>query len=479
MKELVKDVVVIGGGTSGWVAAVAAARNGADVLLVEEGSCLGGTMTAGLVLGLCSLRHQGVKTNKKFSQQEISYADEQVVYGIAQEFVDRMVAVGAAYGKQGKATVRVLFDPEIAKWVIDQMVLEAGVNVLLCTKAYQAIMENGRVTGVRLKNGLGLMDVKAKVTIDCTGDGDIAVSAGAAYEVGRPTDNLTQPLSIYFQIGGVNIDRTLEVMKENIDAYGSDYVEALLEARSKGLPLTLLGFRRQMEEALKNGDFPLPYGIKQVNPKTHFGIARPIYKNGKIRYEITSHNIDMAYYVNAIDTFQLTQATIAMRDVAVRMAEFYRKYIPGYEDSYLLQTASMVGVRETRRITGDYILKYEDVIQGQTFTDAVGRIGSVIDIHDIDGGEKPINLSEVGGQGWYHVPYRILLPQNIEGLLIAGRCVSSDYLANGSIRQQAGCMVTGQAAGVAAAIAAKGGITPREVNVEELQKRLVLQGVLI
>lgn len=478
--ELVKDVVVVGGGTSGWVAAVAAARNGADVLIVEEGTCLGGTMTAGLVLGLCSLRHQGVKTNKKFSMQEISYLDEQVIYGIAQEYVDRLITEGAAYGTQGKATVRVLFDPEMAKWVIDKLVMGAGVDVLFCSKACQPIMKNDRIIGVKVKNGLGLVDIKAKVVIDCTGDGDVAVAAGAKYKIGRPDDNLTQPVSIYFLIGGVNIDRTLEIMKANSENYGSDYVEALLETKKKGLPLTLLGFQKQMEQALANGDFPMPYGCdKSLNPKTHFGIARPIYKNGKIRYDITSHNIDMAYRVNAADTIQLSKATIAMRDFVVKMAAFYKKYIPGYEESYLLQTASMLGVRESRRIMGDYVLQMTDVVEGKTFADAVGRCGSVMDIHDIDGGEKPIKLAEVGGQGWYHVPYSILLPKNVEGMLIAGRCVSSDHIANGSIRQQGGCMVTGQAAGTAAALAARAGVNPRGINVEELKQELVGQGVLI
>jgi hypothetical protein len=198
-----------------------------------------------------------------------------------------------------------------------------------------------------------------------------------------------------------------------------------------------------------------------------------------MRYNVTAHNVDMAYRVDATDVVQLSEAVSSMRGMAVQLAEYYRKYVPGFSNSYLLQVAEQAGVRESRRIMGDYILSGEEALAGKRFEDTIGYCGATVDVHNEEGGKKKTDMRAIEKGGAYQVPYRILLPLGLEGLLTAGRCVSADRFACGSIRQQAGCLVTGQAAGTAAALAVKRGIRPRELNIEELQNRLRSDDVLL
>jgi len=472
------DILVIGGGTAGFAAAIASARNGAKVVILEQEDHLGGTFSGSMIVGLCSLRHQPISTLEAFPFEGSSYAGEQVVFGIAQEFLDRTIDVGAAWATSGQATTRVLIDPEIAKWVIDQMVTEAGVNVLLYTKVTDILKSNNQVKGIIIDSLMGKTSIEAKVIIDTTGDGNVCVAAGAEFEQGRTKDKLMQPLTLYFVIGGICMEETLRYLEENADEYGRDYVNSVLRLRKEHKPITLLSFKSKVSEAINNGEYPIAYGAERVMPD-QFIVSRPVIKNGKIVYDVTSNNMDMAYYVDATDSLELTRAIIAMRDIAVKMSIFFRKYIPGYENSYLIQTAQRIGVRETRRIVGDYVLTGKDVLSGKTFDDAIGRYAGAVDIHDVDGGAKPISLTEIGGSGWYHIPYRILLPWGIDNLLVAGRCVSTDRIANGSLRCIPACILMGQAAGTAAALSVKTGLKPRDIDVSELQKMLVSQDVLI
>jgi ribulose 1,5-bisphosphate synthetase/thiazole synthase len=477
------DVLVVGGGTAGFVAAIAAARNGARVTLVEQRDHLGGTHSGGMVMMIRSMRHMKAPKNadeKKtmIASYESSYDDQQVVFSIAQEYIDRMLDSGSAWGTKGRATARQLFDPEIAKWMIERMVVEAGVDVWFYSHSTDVLMSDHAVNGVVIENMQERIEIAAKVTIDTTGDGEVCAAAGARFEKGDPETGHGQPLTLYFVIGGVNLDKTLDYIKNNPAEFGPDYVAAVDRLRAEGKPFTVLPFKARIREAVRNGDYPIPYGIEKVNPETLTYMARPMFRNGKFRYDLISHNLDMAYNVDATDRKQLTEATMAMRDVAVRMAAFYRKYVPGYEDSYLVHTAQAVGVRDSRRIVGDYTLTQEDVLSGRTFGDGIGRYGSVVDVHDKDG-KQSLVLAEVGGAGWFHVPYGVLLPAGIKNLLVAGRCISADYVAQGCTRSQAACMMTGQAAGTAAALAVKAGVDPRSVNITGLQQTLIAQNQII
>lgn len=480
-KSVQADVVVVGGGTAGFVAAIAAARNGAKVILAEQANFLGGTQSGGLVMMIRSMRHMRAPRNEEekrtmHTSYESSYDDQQVVFSIAQEYVDRMLDIDSAWGIKGKATTRQMFDPEIAKWVIEQMVIEAGVDVWYFSHATDVMLDGNLVEGVVIESLQERTEIKAKVTIDATGDGDVCAAAGARFDKGDPQEGYCQPLTLYFVIGGVNLDRTFDYIRENPDEFGREYANTLLRMRREGKPMMITAFLKKTREAVQEGDYPVAYGKDKANPELlHF--AYPMFKKGKFR-DVTYHNMDMAYNVDPTDKRELTKATIGMRDMAVRMANFYRKYVPGYEDSYLLQTAQVIGIRDSRRIVGEYTITMDDVLSGRTFEDGIGRYGSVIDVHDKDG-KKSLHLAEVGGAGWFHIPYRALLPRGINSLLVAGRCISADYVAQGCTRSQAACMVTGQATGTAAALAIKAGVEPRNVNISELQKVLVSQNQLI
>ncbi len=483
VKKLQTDVLVVGGGTAGFVAAIAAARNGARVTLVEQRDHLGGTHSGGMVMMIRSMRHMRAPRSAEhkkvmITQYESSFDDEQLVFSIAQEYLDRMLEIGSAWGSKGQAAARQLFDPEIAKWVIEQMVVEAGVDVWFYSQTTDLLLSNGSVNGAIIENLQERIEIAAKVTIDATGDGNVCAAAGAGFEMGDPEAGLCQPMTLYFVMGGVALDRTLAYIKGHPDEFNREYAETILRLRQEGKPITVLPFKARIREAVERDEYPIPYGLEKVNPETLTYMARPMFRNGSFRYDLISHNMDMAYNVDATDRHALTRATIGMRDIAVGMAAFYRKYVPGYEDAYLVHTAQSVGVRDSRRIVGDYTLTKDDVLSGRHFEDGIGRYGSVVDVHDKDG-KQSLLLAEVGGSGWFHIPYRSLLPRGIRNLLVAGRCISADYVAQGCTRSQAACMMTGQATGTAAALAIKAGVEPRAVEIATLQRVLMQQNQII
>jgi hypothetical protein len=484
-KHVHKDVLVIGGGTAGFVAAISAARNGANTLVIEQRDHLGGTHSGGMVMMIRSMRHMRAPSGMDqkrlmMTKYESSFDDEQIVRSIAQEYIDRMHDVASAWGNKGQAATRQLFDPEIAKWVIQTMVDEAGAEIWLNSYVTEILGSHGVIEGVALENLRERVEVHSSVVIDATGDGDIAAALGASYEFGSPEDGLCQPMSLYFTMAGVDLDKTLAYAKECAanGEFTEEYVNTLLQLKRDNMPLTMFPFKGKIHEALANGEYPLPYNLDNVNPDTLSYIVRPMYRNGKFRYDTTSHNMDMAYHVDATDRIQLTKATLAMRDLANRMAIFYRKYIPGYENSYLAITAQSVGVRDSRRIVCDYTVTGQDVLAGRDFEDGIGRYGSLMDVHD-KSGKKSLSLTEVGGKGWFHIPFRSLLPIGTKNLIVAGRCISADYDAQGSVRSQAACMVTGQAAGTAAALAVRGNVEPRNVEISVLQAVLRAQNQVI
>jgi hypothetical protein len=446
------------------------------VRLLEQSTYLGGTMTGGLVPGIVSMRHQPWRDEETLVQMETLYSGDQVVRGIAQELVDRLIASGGAYGHSGEAPVRVMFDQELAKWVIDRMVREAGVEVVYQAKVVGVQLDGQRVTSVRYNYDETL---SADVVIDATGDGHVAWLAGAAYEQGEGGDaTYVQPISLYFLMGGVELGRTIEYVAAHPEEFSRGYIDRLQELYRDGKPFTIINLTTLREKAVANGDYPVPYGATTVNPRAHLSIFRPVYRSGRMRYDVTMHNVDMAYRVDATDLRQLSDAIGSMRDFTTRMAQFFRKYVPGFENAYLFQIADAVGVRESRRIVGDYMLTGEDVLNAQAFDDSVGYCGATIDVHSVAGKEKT-RMNAIREGRAYQIPYRILLPRGLDGLLVAGRCVSADRVACGSIRQQAGCIVTGQAAGAAAGLASRFGVQPRDVVARELQQELCKQGVVL
>ena len=478
MEQREVDVVVAGGGTSGFAAAIAAARSGAKVLLVERSTALGGTMTNGLVPGINSMRHQPCRTvpvGLSTASHESNFSGPQYIKGIAQELVDRLLALNAVYARPGEAPVRVNFDQETAKWVMDQMVRESGAELRYLSEVICVQKTGNAVTGVVLNDNTV---IRCKVVIDTTGDGNVAYLAGAPWEQGRGgVRTHTQAASLYFLIGDVNIEKMIAGMNDYPEDYPEPYRELVSKLWSDGKPIALLCFPSQMRKAIANGDYPSPCGTTQTAEKGFAGLIRPIFRNGKLR-NTTMHNVDMAHVCDPTNLDEFSKAISGMRGFVVKYAEYLRKYVPGYENSYLVTTGSQIGVRESRIVLGEYKMTGEDALEGREFLDAIGWCGHAVDVHD-DNGSRDLQIQEVGGSGAYQIPYRILVPLEIDGLLVAGRIVSSDIVANGTLRGQASCILMGQAAGTAAAMAARTGVRPRQVNVGELQKSLRESGVVI
>lgn len=436
------DVVVIGGGPAGLAAAVAAARSGAGVLLVEQYGFLGGMATTALVAPMMTF-HAGSR---------------QIVGGIGQEVVERLVALGGSPGHVpdmiGFVSTVTPFDPEILKLVALQMVLEAGARPLLHSLLVDVSVQDGQIRAVRLQTKGGPVVVKGRVFIDCTGDGDLAAKAGASFAMGREGDGLTQPGTLMFRLG--NVDFT--AVRMAIERHPEDFALGDWAGGMASFPkVNVSGFFSAVKQARANGDFPL-----QRDRVLCFQGVRP---------DEATINMTRIQRVDPTSVEDLTRAEIEGRLQAAAAVEFLRKYVPGFSSAFLLQTGDQVGLRESRRITGDYVLTEADVVEGREFADGVARGAFPIDIHSPDGDGLQAKTIKKGSS--YAIPYRCLLPKGFDNLLVAGRCISTSHEAHASTRVTPTCFATGQAAGTGAALAIQEKISPRLVKIEHLQARLL------
>jgi hypothetical protein len=437
------DVLVVGGGPGGIAAAIASARNGATTTLVERFGFLGGNLTAGLV-GPCM-------TSYSLDGQT------QLIKGIYEEMVMRMETQGGAvhpkhipagspysgfivYGHD-KVTP---FDPESVKFVALDMVREAGVKLRLHTFVADAIVEDNAVTGVIAASKSGLEALKARITVDCSADADVAARAGAAFDQGRDLDGLTQPMTLFFRIKNVN------------DAVVEDYV--------KSHPEDYRPFASIIAEARAKGEFPIPRKGVGIYKTTEPGIWRV--------------NTTRLHAFDGTNVEDLTNAEIAGREQVKILMAFFRKWLPGFENVELYDTASTIGVRETRRIVGEYQLTLEDLATSKEFDDVIGLCGYPVDIHSPtgDGGGAD---GEMPTANIYQMPYRSLVPKDMDGLLVAGRALSATHEAQSAVRVMPPVFAMGEAAGTAAALAVEWGVQPRNVPVPQLQEMLVRQGAYL
>lgn len=415
------DVVVCGGGPAGFGAAVNAARNGAKTLLVDQGNCLGGTATARLVT-------EFAKTAGRNG-------------GIFNELIECAEKMGGIDRNSEFQSVYVVFDPELIKYVMQEVCEEAGVTILFHTFAESAILENGTVKGINIVNKSGRQEIRAKVVIDCTGDGDIAVSAGARSEKGDSETHKMQALTLRIRIGGVSMLKDLDWKKVN----------------------------EKFEDERKKGNAKFPYYVTKWLDAGARGL-----------HEERTFNLDMVTGADATDAFQLSRAEIEARKRVWEFIKFARENIPGWENSYIIDTGSHIGVRETRRIMGKYILTEQDVKNGKKFEDGISRASFSMDLHDPcevapnwEKLEEHVRSKSCPPGDFYEIPYRCLLPENLSGILVAGRCISTDRKAGGSIRIMNTCMNTGEAAGLAAAIAISLEIHPASIDGKLLRKKLI------
>lgn len=419
------DVLVIGGGPAGVGAAFAAARLGAKVLVVEQFNCLGGVGTAaghGHMAILCAWQTQ-----------------TRVVGGIAHEICRRIADEG--YGRSDHYGT--WYEVEGLKFIYDTMARESGVEVLYHTFFCETIMEGNRAVGAVVQNKTGRYPIYAKRVIDCTGDGDVAFSAGAPCEVGRTGDHRCQPVTLMFTIGGVDWPR----------------VE---EARKPDWKMTTV-----WELAQKNGDME-PFQNQVMG--FWWTPTRP---------DQVGVNFTHMIKIDTTKAEDLSAATIEGRRQAWHMIPVFRKYVPGMKNCYMLSTPSTVGLRESRRAMGDYLLTEDDMRAHREFEDSIGYGSFFIDIHNLDGPGMAKTTRRPDPGFKYQIPFRILCPQKVESLLVAGRCVSVTHVGLGSLRVMIQCILMGEAAGTAAALSIRQNVAARQVDLKTLQAELRARGGIL
>ena len=418
------DVFVAGGGPAGVAAAVAAARQGARVFLAERNTCLGGMGTAGMLPVFMTFT-DGV---------------HMLAGGVGADVLQRLKASGGT-GPASGLTIRA----EVLKRVYDDLLLDAKVQFLFQTNLIAVESQAGSVSAVVLAGKSGLFAVQARMFLDCTGDGDLAAWVGAPFEKGDEHGNL---------------------MAGTLCSLWSDIDWSAVTGRGRQSD------ESRLEDAFRDHVFSLPDrhlpGMFRVGRHTGGG------------------NIGHVFGLDGTDERSITQGLIAARKSLLEYQRYYQKYLPGFAEMELVATAAQLGVRESRRIMGEYVLSLEDFKSRATFPDEIGRYSYPVDIHaakpDLASYHryaKDFHELRYGKGESYGIPYRSLVPQKLRNVLVAGRCISADRYVQSSIRVMPGCFITGQAIGVAAAIAVKQGCDARHVPLPELHRRLKAMGAYL
>ncbi|MEI7848003.1 MAG: FAD-dependent oxidoreductase [Chloroflexota bacterium] len=444
------DVIVVGAGVSGCMAAVAAARNGAKTLLVERDACLGGTLSNSMVGPMMTFHSD----------------TEQVVGGLAQEVVDRLVALGGSPGhildSTGYVKTITPFDHEILKLVLQRMVLESGASVLLHSLVEAVIMDVNFLKGIEVRNKGGQEKLLAQRFVDASGDGDVSFLAGAPWQLGRLSDGLPQPVSLIFKLTDVDLDTLKAYLIEHPEV--ARLGDAGVDIYNNQKLIAVCAFNTLFQDWIST------HGLKLQ--REHVLVFSANHPNDVIV------NMTRAQDVNPLNAWDLTRAELETREQIFAITEFLTQKIPGFANARLISSGNRIGVRESRRIMGEYVLDALDIKNECRFPDAIARSAYPIDIHAPSRGEDHEDVFLRKG-AFYEIPYRCLVPLKVENLLISGRCISTTHEANASTRVSPNCMAIGQAAGTASALSIREHVSPRYLDVKALQKVLVSQQALL
>ncbi len=413
------DVLVVGSGPAGVSAAICAAREGVSVMLLEQSGNVGGIATEGLM----------------------SHWTGNTEGGFYDEILERSADAG-----RDDAQMRKVIDPERLKTILLEMLEEAGVKLLLYTFACAPVMEGNKIKGVIAENKTGRGAVLGKIVVDASGDGDIAARAGVPYYIGRETDGKMQPATIMFKVAGVDVERGV---------FPGGFEEHL------AIPAG--DIQKLGEEHL-----PPPAGHVLLYRSTLPGIV--------------TCNMTNCTDIDGTKAEDLTRATVVCRKQMDSIVHFLREYVPGFENCYLISSASLVGIRETRHFKGEAVITREDILEARVFDDwVVTKAHFNFDVHNMTGN----GLDETGVQKnfqqkkGYTIPYGCFVPLEVDNLYLAGRNISGTHMAHSNYRVMPICANMGQAVGVAAAICVKEGTVPRELSAATVQRRLIESGVQV
>jgi glycine/D-amino acid oxidase-like deaminating enzyme len=441
------DVVVVGSGAAGLCAALASARLGARTLLVEYHGFLGGLSSTLPWLG--------------FHDRDYRL----VAKGLPLEVARRLQREGSAadFALDPKCGSALSLDGHHWKCVAMSMAREAGVRLMLQAQVVDAVREGDRIAGIVTESKSGRRTLRARTVIDCSGDGDVAARAGAAFEKGRPADGLVQAPTLVFRLGGVDREAFLAGCKDRSLRYrewiaDDDALWEKMMKRIDRLPAIVCGgFAGLVEKARAAGDLDVPQtrvvGVKLHRPDQFLAVMTRVLG------------------LDPTDADSLSEAAARVHAQVPRLVAFFRKYVPGFARAHLLEVAPMLGVRESRRVLGDHALSAEDLVAGRRFDDAVCMGGYHVDIHRPAG-----TWVESRNVPAYTIPLRCLVPRGLEGLMMAGKCLSATHEALASTRVVPCCMAQGEAAGTAAALAARRGCAVRDLPFPSLRDQLRAQG---
>jgi hypothetical protein len=423
------DVLVIGGGPAGISASMAAAQSGARTLLLEKYGFLGGMATLSMVGSLCGFFTTGPRKRE-------------IVGGIARDLLDRLnQRKGVSEKRTSTVNPRIAvyqYNPEILKCVAEEAVAHAGVEILLHTLVVDVISETrNRLSGVIVENKSGRYAFLSRTLIDTTGDGDIAFKANVPCEFGDEKGR-TQSLTTVFRIINADPDQFRKLDRQCLS-------EKLRDVREQG-----------------------QFHFQRVDP-----VIVP-----SLPPEIITANVTGIPDLSAIDATQLTKAEIEGRRQVFEYLTFFRKSVPGFERAEVSSIATQVGVRETRRILGEYTLEEEEVLKGRKFHDAIALGAWPVELHNPETGRMELKFLEEE-DNYYTIPLRCLIPQGVDNLIVAGRCISTTHVAQASTRVIGSALAMGEAAGILGSRSADSKTIPREIAPENVQQELVRRGGIL
>jgi hypothetical protein len=431
------DVIVCGGGPAGFSAAVCAARSGSRVALIEQMGVLGG---AGVTNGV-NVFTFGYHDGRRM-----------IMGGMFQEIYQRLLEKDSIipHWQHGWEP----FNMETYKLILDDLMVEENVDVYLESTVCASKMDGRKIDTVVLNTLQGLVGLKADIFVDATGDAHLSMVSGVPYEIGRDSDKAIQPYTMMFFVGGVDIDQIKIYSRDN--SFTTEDGRSFIDGN---------GFRDFIEKANARGlDF--------IPKKTIGSMYNIPWLPG-----VVGINFGRVFADSKLNPVQLFRDTHIGRQQVQEAILILQGYFPGFEKCYLIDSSPKIGRRESRRIKGKYTMTAKDVVEQKQFDDVVAQACYMIDIHGPT--DATYELVKLPPQTHYDIPYRCLVPQNVDNLLVAGRCISTTHEALGAVRVQPICMAMGQAVGVAASLCVKHHTAPENVSVSELQQELLNQKVIL
>lgn len=445
MNNYQADVVVCGGGTAGTFSAIAAADQGMRVVLIEQFGSLGGTATNGLVT---PVMHTDMRENPQCSY-------------IQKKMVERLRRYGGCNAAGDK------IDPQVLKLVLEELCIEAGVQLMYHTYIAGVEMDGAAVKAVRIVNKAGEQTVTGRVFVDATGDGDVCVMAGASYTKGNPETGVCQPMSLRYMLGGVDIPRAGEFLlaEANRTGLGGAYYD-------RNAPDTFYAGGEvlrdwALSDLLASG---VASGELQKEDEIYFQVFTVPGRKDGLAFNCPEFFED----IDGTNPQHLTVSQLKGKQAIFRQLAFFKKHFPGFEDAYVAEVAPMVGVRESREIVTEYVLTAKDLLGKCKFEDMFCQSNYPVDIHGAD--EILVFDEAQTALPWYEIPYRSLVVKGVDNLLVAGRCLGAEFLAQSSLRVQQSARSSGEAAGIAAAMAATAGIPAREVSGKAVREQMMARG---